>query len=294
MKSLYIKSYAKLNLYLGVLNKRSDSYHNIITLFERINLYDEINLKFRRDKAITLRCNHPDIQEAKSNLAYQAASLLQKNLNINKGVDIKIIKRIPVASGLGGGSSNAAAVLMGLNRLWNLGLTRDELVSYGKQLGADVPFFLYRTPFALGLSRGDQIKTINIKNRFWQVLIVPKLKVSTASIYKRFNRLFRRGALRLTNPQDDVKMLILRLKANNLRRIKEKTFNHLELVVSKLYPRLKKIKYALLNIASIDNISMSGSGPAIFIFVSSRKEGKRLCRQLSKIGQWKTFLVRTA
>ena len=293
MNSVCIKSYAKLNLYLRVIKKRKDRYHNITTLFERISLYDRIKLTARKDKKVNIICDYPNLPSGKSNLAYQAAYLIRKNLSIDNGVNIEIKKRIPLASGLGGGSSNAAAVLLGLNRLWNLNLSKKKLVSFAELLGADVPFFICASAFALGSRRGDRIKAIDIKNRFWHVLVVPKLKVTTESVYKQFDQIYRSNPLRLTNPLDDVKMLLLRLRNNNVPLIKKAIFNHLEVPAFKIYPCLQKIRNRLLKIIPKDNISMSGSGPAMFVFVSSRKEGERLCRQLGKIRHWRTFLVRT-
>lgn len=310
MKYIYIKSYAKLNLYLRVLNKRKDNYHSIITLFERIDLYDRIHLRPRKDSEVRLICADTDLPQGKSNLACQAAYLLQEKLDINKGIDIRIKKRIPIAAGLGGGSSNAAAVLIGLNRLWNLNLNREKLISFGKMLGADVPFFLYATSFALGLKRGDQIKIKRIKNRFWHVLVVPEVRISTAAVYRKLDQIcrlstfkpvrsapislnFERKVERLTKPLDDVKMLLLTLRKNNLVLLKKLAFNQLETAASELYPKLTRIKNELLNRISGDEISISGSGPAMFVFVSSRKEGERLCRQLGRTRQRKVFLVRT-
>ncbi|MDP2905080.1 MAG: 4-(cytidine 5'-diphospho)-2-C-methyl-D-erythritol kinase, partial [Candidatus Omnitrophota bacterium] len=158
--AVVIKSYAKLNLYLAVLNKRKDNYHNIETLFERIDLHDTIALKKLPGKAIKIVCDHPAVPADTSNLCYKSAKLLQKSLGVNYGVEIKITKRIPVAAGLGGGSSNAAYTLIGLNKLWRLGLSKDKLARLGRLIGADVPFFIMNTPFAIATGRGDKIKPL--------------------------------------------------------------------------------------------------------------------------------------
>jgi 4-diphosphocytidyl-2-C-methyl-D-erythritol kinase len=292
VKSLSIKSYAKLNLYLEVLNKRPDHYHNILTVFEKISLFDEITLKSRRDTQIKIISHQADVPLGEKNLAYQAASLLKKDLGINKGIDIKIEKRIPVASGLGGGSSNAASVLRGLNQLWNLALSQARLISYGRRLGADVPFFLSEASYALGRKRGDEIEIIPLKKRFWHLLLVPKIKVSTQAVYKRIDQIRRVQSARLTNYPDNVKMLLKGLRDNNFFLINKAIFNELEAVTIDLFPALGELKEKLLNMG-FKNIVMSGSGPAMFVFVSSRKEGGQVCRQLGKISTWQTFLVRT-
>lgn len=293
--ALKIKSYAKINLYLEVLKKRKDNYHQIITLFERINLCDEIYLKSRHDKRIRIICNRPDIPKGKTNLAYRAASLLKKGLAIDKGVDIKINKRIPLASGLGGGSSNAASVLSGLNRLWKLNLSKKKLISYGKMLGCDVPFFLSNTSFAIGEGRGDDIKAApTIKKRFWHILAVPKIKVSTKMVYNQLDKIFRGGKVReLTKPISNVKILLLMLKEGNFALIKQSLFNRLEIATFNLYPEVNRLKNIILDLR-IEAISMSGSGPAMFGIVSSRKEAGVLCRKLTRFGKYNIFIARTA
>jgi 4-diphosphocytidyl-2-C-methyl-D-erythritol kinase len=294
VSTVCIKSYAKLNLYLRVLGKLRNNYHSIITVFERINLFDEVALQSRRDNQIRISCNNPAVPKGKSNLTYRAAHLLRKELDIDKGVNIGIIKRIPVASGLGGGSSNAAAVLIGLNRLWKLNLTQHKLVKYAKAIGADVPFFLNNTSFAIGRQRGDSITKLRINNKFWHIVVVPKLKIPTQRVYRHFNRLFGLRSLRLTNPLVDAKMLLLSLRKHSPSSIRTALFNHLEIPAFDLYPKLRAIRDKLQKVSLRDDLMISGSGASLFILVTSRKEGERLYRRLSKFKHWKTFLVRTA
>jgi 4-diphosphocytidyl-2-C-methyl-D-erythritol kinase len=142
VKALKCNSYAKLNLYLEVLNKRKDGFHNIRTIFERISLCDKIFLKSRPDGKIRITSPSKEIPKDKTNLAFKSAKILKSALNIKEGVEIKIIKNIPVSAGLGGGSSNAAATLLGLNKLWGLNLSKKRLVSFAKEIGSDVPFFI--------------------------------------------------------------------------------------------------------------------------------------------------------
>jgi len=287
---LVLNSYAKLNLYLEVLNKRRDNYHNIKTIFERISLSDKIILKSRRDKKIKIICNYPRLPRDSSNLAYRAALLLQDSFKINKGIDIKIIKRIPVGSGLGGGSSNAAAILIGLNKLWGLNLTQSKLANLAENIGADVPFFIYNSPFAEGGGRGDKIKPLKVINnlRLWHILVVPKIEVSTALVYKKWDRLRQ-----LTESNYDVKILILALKKRDLALMGKILLNNLERITVKLYPKLSRIKEKLIHLG-LKSILMSGSGPAIFSVFSSRKEAVSLCRQLKREKKfWQVFVTRT-
>lgn len=298
MKKLTLKSFAKLNLYLEVLNIRQDNYHNIKTLFERIDLRDKIILKSRRDKKIKIICKSADVPADTSNLAYKSAKLLQDSFQIDEGVEITIIKRIPVGSGLGGGSSNAATVILGLNKLWRLNLKQNELVKLARNIGADVCFFIYNCPFAWGEERGDKIRLLKALKglRLWHILVVPKIKVSTHFIYKKWDRLrqtstptpISKKEIRsnklvwgLTPPKYDVKILILAIKKHNLTLLGQTLFNSLEQVTTKLYPEVKNIKQKLINLG-LKSILMSGSGPAVFGIVTSRKEAVSLSTQLKE------------
>ena len=138
--ALRVQAHAKINLYLDVIGKRPDEYHEIETVFHSIGLHDDIYLRKRADREITVHCEHPHVPCDPRNLAYRAAKLLVDNMSDLSGIDIKILKRIPVAAGLGGGSADAAAVLCGMNALFDLGLTQRDLMRLGVQLGADVPF----------------------------------------------------------------------------------------------------------------------------------------------------------
>jgi len=275
---LFLHSYAKLNLYLEVLDKRSDQYHNINTLFERIDLCDKIILKSHPPKKIKVVCNAPGIpKDSSKNIAYRSARLLQRSLNVDKGAYIKIIKRIPPAAGLGGGSSNAAAVLIGLNKLWRLNLSQKRLLAFAKEMGCDVPFFIYNTSFAKARSRGDIIKPLKALNKIklWHILAVPRNKVSTARIYKEWDRL----RIKLTKPKYNVKILNLALRKKDLVLLGKVLFNSLEQVSAKLYPRIRYIRLKLMRLG-LKSILMSGSGPAVFGIVSSKKEAVYLGRQL--------------
>lgn len=294
MKNLTLNSYAKVNLYLEVLNKRRDGYHSIKTIFERISLCDQIILRPRPDKKVRIICNSPLVPKGASNTACRSAKLLQETFAVDKGVDIKIIKRIPVGAGLGGGSSNAAFVLLGLNKLWKLNLSRDKLVGFAKKIGCDVPFFLYDTPFAQGLGRGDKI--IPLKGlgnmRLWHILVVPKVHVSTPVIYKKWDIFSRKAGL--TKIKSNVNILNLALKRNDPYLLGKVLYNSLEEVTAKLYPVIKQVKDTL-SFLGLKIILMSGSGPAVFGVVSSGKEAVILCKRLKKESRlWQVFVVRTA
>jgi 4-diphosphocytidyl-2-C-methyl-D-erythritol kinase len=289
---LTLNSYAKLNLYLTVRNRRKDNFHNITTIFERIDLYDTIILKPRRDEKIKIICSKAGLPKDNSNLAWRAAKLLQKNFNINQGVSIQIIKRIPIGAGLAGGSSNAASVLLGLNKIWKLNLSIKKLCLLGAKLGSDVPFFLYNRPFALGEGRGDKIEPLNRlnKSRFWHILVVPRILVSTPLVYRKWDDL---KSFRLTIPKSSVKIIISALVKKDLLLLTKAVVNSLEPVTTALYPEISQIKEKLHHLG-IATILMSGSGPAVFGVVSSRKEAVSLREQLRQANHsWQVFLART-
>jgi len=285
-----VDSCAKLNLYLEVLNKRKDGYHNINTVFERIGLSDKIILKPRRDNKIKIICSSPLVPKGKTNLAYRSAKLLQDNFLVKKGVNIEIKKRIPVGAGLGGGSSNAAAVLTGLNKFWGLRLGQNKLVKLAAGIGSDVPFFIYDSPFALGSGRGEKIKPLRALDsvKLWHVLAVPKIEVLTPVIYKKWD-----SYSRLTSPRRGDKILTSALKKSDLSLIAKSLLNSLERVTSGLYPEVARIKERFICLG-LKAVLMSGSGPAVFAIVPSRKEAVSLCRQLKEENKfWQVFASQT-
>jgi len=282
---LILSSFAKVNLFLKVLNKRQDNFHNLITLFERIDLCDKIVLKMRKDALIKVTCDDPAVPLDESNLCYRSAALLQDKFGVKKGVDIRIFKKIPVGAGLGGGSSNASTALVGLNRLWKLGISRQRLCRLGAQIGSDVPFFIHDVPFALGLGRGEKIKPLASlkKAKLWHLLAVPRIHVSTPTIYRKFDALKRQKKVRagLTAPAEGVKILLLSIRKNDLSRIGENLFNSLEPITIRLCSEVRSVKYKLAKLTPEKPILMSGSGPAVFCILNSRREAVFLGRRLA-------------
>lgn len=289
MVNLIIKSYAKLNLYLEVINKRSDGFHNIRTLFERISLCDDIILKPRQDKAIKIACNNRFVPKDNSNLCYQSAKILRDAFKIKKGVTINIIKRIPVGAGLGGGSSNAAAALLGLDRFWRLRLSQKKLLKFAAMIGSDVPFFIYGCSFGIGLGRGEKIRPLDKLGclKLWHVLVVPKIKVSTPFIYEKWDRFSK-----LTRPKYDVNILTLALKDKGVYFPNGFLFNSLEDVTVKFFPEVRAVKDRLA-VLGLKSILMSGSGPAVFGIVNSRKEARAVREKLKKEAAWQCFVTKT-
>lgn len=287
---LAVKSFAKLNLYLEVLNKRQDNFHNLNTLFCRIDLADTIILKRRKDGLIKIKCDSRQVPGDKTNLAYRAVTLLKQELKLSYGLDIEIRKRIPVGAGLGGGSSNAASVLLGLNKYWNLKLSKKKLANLGAKIGSDVPFFIYNTKFALGSGRGDKIKPLAAlkKLKLWFILVYPKIKVSTPLIYRKFDSFSG-----LTRPSCNVKILTSELLKNSPQIEPKYFFNSLEIVTTGLYPGVNQVKKALAGIG-LEKIMMSGSGATVFALCACKKQALNLKRKLTgRHKSWQVFAIST-
>jgi 4-diphosphocytidyl-2-C-methyl-D-erythritol kinase len=186
MKVLRMPSFAKVNLGLEVLGARQDGYHELRTIFQTIDLRDDIEL-VTGGRGVTVRCDHPAVPAGPENLAARAAAALRRYARQEGGVEIRITKRIPVAGGLGGGSSNAAAVLLGLDRIWRLGLGPSGLHPLARRIGADVPFFLLGGT-ALGLGRGDEVYPLRRQVAAHVVVVDPGRPLSTAAVFKRLDR----------------------------------------------------------------------------------------------------------
>ena len=187
MTSLRVKSHAKINLGLEVLGLRADGYHELRTLFQTVDLHDDVTVALRpRSRAIEVVCDHPRVPADDSNLAHRAAAALRKFAGLRSGVRIEIRKRIPVGGGLGGGSSNAAVVLMSLDRLWSLDLGPAGLHAIARRLGADVPYFLVGGT-ALGLARGDEVYPLHRQIRGHVVIVDSGSPVSTAAVFRRID-----------------------------------------------------------------------------------------------------------
>ncbi len=268
MDRLTVLSPGKLNLVLDVLQKRPDGFHELRTVFERISLADRMTLTPHAGGQIRVRCGHPQVPQDSRNLAFKAAVLLKENFSVKDGVDINIIKNIPVAAGLAGGSSNAASVLMGLNRLWSLGLDTQRLVRYAQRLGSDVAFFLYDSSFALGTGRGDLIEPLKARTKLWHVLVTPRVKMYTAEVFTRLK-------LKLTNKKDNVNILLPFLKIGDIKGLAGALSNDLEPVILSLRPEFFYLKKKLLD-AGATGVCFSGSGPSVFALAESQKHALSL------------------
>lgn len=242
---------AKINLFLKVIGKRPDGYHNLVSLMCCIGLRDRIVLRTGA-AAIAVTCSHPEVPAGRSNLAAQAAELFFSRFQANERVAIEIEKRIPVGAGLGGGSSNAATVLNGLNSYYGKPFSFEALIRMGASLGADVPFFLFGRP-ALATGIGEHLTTYAGIDRGTVVVIYPGFGISTASVYKKLN-------LGLTKCENSLKSFSL--KQNGFIPARD-LCNDLETVVIPQYPEIAIAKKRLLENGAAGAL-MSGSGSSVF------------------------------
>ncbi|KGR76565.1 4-(cytidine 5'-diphospho)-2-C-methyl-D-erythritol kinase [Ureibacillus manganicus] len=263
---LYVKAPAKINLTLDVLYKRPDHYHEVEMIMTTVDLADRIGVETRQDGLIKLSSSSSIVPNDERNLAYQAAQLLKDTYNIKMGASITIDKEIPVAAGLAGGSSDAAATLRGLNQLWELNLSLDTLAELGAKIGSDVSFCVYGGT-ALATGRGEKIQQIPAPPTCWVVLAKPKIGVSTASVY---------GGLNLDEVKHpNTKQMIQALNENNYELMCKSLGNVLESVTFKLHPEVVMIKEQMKKFG-VDGVLMSGSGPTVFGLIDSETRLSRV------------------
>lgn len=283
-----IRAPAKINLWLRVVGKRADGYHLLDTLLLPISLYDEIIIEKRRKSGnqnalrdrLRVSSDNPSVPQGRKNLAYKAASLLLNEKGIDESVEIRIRKRIPVGAGLGGGSTDAAATLVGLNRLFRLGYTLRRLEKISSALGADVPFFIRGMP-ARARGIGERLTPLREVPRLWLVILYPGFPVSTRWVYRRFSP-------KLTKAIVNTSINFSLGCSANLRKL---LVNDLETVTMGRYPRIGVLKEELARQGAIGTL-MSGSGSSVFGVFQSRRSAERAFRRLRKAREVQAFLVR--
>ncbi len=256
MNSIGLKSRAKVNLSIDVLGKREDGYHIVEMIMQTIDLYDQIKIEEIKENSIRINSDSMDIPLNEDNIVYKAANLLKQRFDISKGIEIYIQKNIPVAAGMAGGSSNAAAVLVGLNKLWNLNLSENELKEIGLQLGADVPFCI-TGGCSLAKGIGEKLTDINGISEDVNILVCkPNIFVSTKEVYQSLD-------MENVNKRPNNKKLIEALKNKDIKFISENMVNVLEEVTSVKYKEINEIKEVMLKNKALGSM-MSGSGPTVF------------------------------
>jgi 4-diphosphocytidyl-2-C-methyl-D-erythritol kinase len=260
---------AKVNLHLEVLAKRPDGYHEIATLMVAVSLYDTLEFKEENSGEIQLDCDHADLTTGADNLVSRAAHLLRQRTGCQRGARIRLEKRIPLAAGLGGGSSDAAATLAGLNHLWRLSLTQPNLALLGAELGSDVAFF-FATPAAWCTGRGEQVTALPLGKPLWFVLVCPHLGLSTAEVY--------RGVTVPDQPQTGAE-IVRATREGNVEEIGRRLHNRLQPVAEQLCPTLARIQAQLAGLGAAGQ-AMSGSGSSFFALCRDSREALRIARGL--------------
>jgi 4-diphosphocytidyl-2-C-methyl-D-erythritol kinase len=277
------KTPAKINLGLHIHKKRDDGFHELETLFQMVAWFDEVELE-ETQRNVELFCDTPGIPNDETNLVVKAARLLQ-NLFPGKcgGVKIKLKKNIPSGAGLGGGSGNAAGVLLALNVLWNLKIPREDLISMASELGSDVPFFLM-SPCAIGTGKGEILQPVESPISFYILMIYPGFSISTPWVFGNLK-------LKLTKSENNISILKNYIMRSEFAQLGAALSNDLEPVVFKRYPEILRLKNELLN-SGAEGALLSGSGSTVFgIFDNPEIAKKALARFTG--GKHRVFLAKS-
>jgi 4-diphosphocytidyl-2-C-methyl-D-erythritol kinase len=279
---------AKINLYLKVLSKRGDGYHEIETLFERISLSDRVTIELAAGPT-TIACDDPRVPTGPKSLMGRAVQLFGEKTGKDLRFKISLEKNIPIGAGLGGGSSDAAAVLKGMNELAGFPLEKEALLRLAGALGADVPFFMTDSRFAYGKGRGDIVERVETPMEIWQVLVTPPFEVSTKDVYSKVS------AFSLTNHMGVDRIFTAFFGKSNISAIAENLCNDLQAVTLRDFPVLGRV-FSALEKEGARGVLLSGSGPTVFgIFEHEKAEkaGEKLRDVFPERENWKVSVAKT-
>lgn len=273
MDKLELKALGKINLGLDILGRRENGYHDVRMVMQTVYLYDRVILEKTRDPGIEISTNLPYLPVNENNIAYKAAELLQREFGIREGIRISLEKHIPVAAGMAGGSSNAAAVLFGMNRMFDLGLSEEGLKERGVTLGADVPYCIMRgTVLAEGI--GEILTPLPPLPKCYVLIAKPPLSASTKTVYEKIDR---EGI----KSHPDIDGILAGLREGNLQQVAGSMGNVLEQVMLEEHPVLQRIKDVMLMSGAL-NAMMSGSGPTVFGIFTSRGRARAAAARLKR------------
>lgn len=281
--SFSLPSFAKINWTLRVLGKRGDGFHELFTVFQTLSLSD--TLCFAESETLELTCDDRNVPLDERNLIVQAANSLGDIFGAKKGAAIHLEKRIPSPGGLGGGSSNAAAALIGLARLWEMDVSLDELMPIAAKIGSDVPFFLYGGT-AVGAGRGEMLEQADDVVEPYMLIVTPDVNVSTGIAFGRL------GAPTLTNEELGHILSVCRTEADSLRLHRTALINDLEASVFADFPEIRRVKETLLEIGA-RNAAMSGSGASVFAIFDNIETRQTAIKALDHESTWRKFAVAT-
>lgn len=255
MKEISVKALAKINLGLDVVRRREDGYHEVRMVMQTIHLFDRLQIVRNHSGEITMSTNLPFLPTNENNLVYKAAKLLKDEFRIKDGIDVKLYKHIPVAAGMAGGSTDAAAVLYGMNRIFDLGLSGTDLMKRGVHIGADVPYCVMRgTALAEGI--GEELTALSPMVKCPVLIAKPQINVSTKFVYENLK-------LNEQTVHPDIDRLVEDIKAKDLQKIAADMGNVLETVTIPNYPVIAEIKEHMMEHGALNSM-MSGSGPTVF------------------------------
>ena len=268
IKHLSLKAYGKINLGLDVLRRRDDGYHEVRMIMQTVGIYDRIDLIYKETPGITVETNLYYLPDNENNLVYKAAKLLMDEFHVQKGVHIRLRKYIPVAAGMAGGSSDAAAVLFGVNKMFSLGLTTEQLMDRGVKIGADVPYCVMRGT-ALSEGIGEILTPLPVPPQCQVLIAKPGISVSTKFVYENLHA----NELR-PEQHPDIDGMMEAIKQKDLYGIADRFGNVLENVTIPAYPVIQEIKDLMLEQGAIGAL-MSGSGPTVFgLFTNPKAAAK--------------------
>ena len=268
IKHLSLKAYGKINLGLDVLRRRDDGYHEVRMIMQTVGIYDRIDLIYKETPGITVETNLYYLPDNENNLVYKAAKLLMDEFHVQKGVHIRLRKYIPVAAGMAGGSSDAAAVLFGVNKMFSLGLTTEQLMDRGVKIGADVPYCVMRGT-ALSEGIGEILTPLPVPSQCQVLIAKPGISVSTKFVYENLHA----NELR-PEQHPDIDGMMEAIKQKDLYGIADRFGNVLENVTIPAYPVIQEIKDLMLEQGAIGAL-MSGSGPTVFgLFTNPKAAAK--------------------
>ena len=264
MNTIQMKAYGKVNLGLDVVRRRKDGYHEVRMIMQTVQLYDKIMMEERRQKGITLETNLSFLPVNENNIAYKAARMLMEEFHISGGLNIKIEKHIPVAAGMAGGSTDGAAVLYGVNRMYRLGLTKRQLMERGVRLGADVPYCIMRGT-VLSVGSGAILTAVAAMPDCHILVAKPPISVSTKYVYEHLK-------LDSVERHPDIDGMVAALEEGSLKGVAERMENVLETVTIPEHPEIEQIKEVMRSEGAL-NAMMSGSGPTVFGIFEDKKQG---------------------
>ena len=282
MDSISIKALAKINLGLDVVRRREDGYHEVRMIMQTIHLYDRLDIEKTTDEGIAITSNLSYVPTNENNLVYKAGKLLMDEFGIKDGVKIHLQKRIPVAAGMAGGSSDAAAMLYGMNQIFDLGLSRKDLMERGVKIGADVPYCLMRgTALAEGI--GEKLTSLPPMVKCPVLIAKPAISVSTKFVYQNLK-------LDENTIHPDIDQLVADIKEKDLHAIAGHMGNVLESVTIPEYPVIAQIKEQMMKSGAINSM-MSGSGPTVFGLFEDEETARKAYDDMVKSGLAKQIYI---